>query len=196
MSDSRLNPPRWAFALLRSMLRPSDAESIPGDLLEEYREVRRPSLGRLRADAWYIRHVLSVLWRVVWPCVAAIAALRILSFPLPRGWNPSLVPAPGLSLLDALIFVWAGYYASTRTGRFSTGIVTSAVTSLLGFTIFFIYAAVTRPSLLLAPFEKPFIFVIMAILLGMALGFGMAAGLAGATAGRWLPPNRWRTRVS
>jgi hypothetical protein len=172
------------------MLRPSDFESIPGDLLEEYRAVRRPTLGRLRADAWYVEQVLSVLWRVVWPSVAAIAAVRMLSFPLPGGWNPSLVPAPGVSLLDGFILVWAGYYSSMWTGRFSTGIVTSAVTSFVGFTMFLIAAAVTRPTLLWAPFEKPFIFVIMAIMLAMALGFGLAAGIAGATAGRWLPSNR------
>ena len=196
MNDTQPSPPRWAYALLRSMLRPSDSESIPGDLLEEYREVRRPSLGQLRADAWYVTHVLSVLWRVVWPCVVAIAALRILSFALPPGWNPSLVPAPGTSVLDALVILWAGYYGSQRTGRVSTGIVISTVTSLLGFKMFFLYAAITRPSLLLAPFENPFIFVIMAVLLGIALGFGITAGIAGAAVGRWLPPSRWRTRIS
>jgi hypothetical protein len=178
------------------LLRPSDAESIPGDLLEEYREVRRPSLGRLHADAWYIKHVISVLWRVVWPCIVAIMALRILSFPLPRGWNPSLVPAPGTSVLDALIVVWAGYYGARRSGRLSTGIITSTATCLVGFTTFFVYAAITRPSLLIAPFGNPFIFVIMAVLLVIALGFGVAAGTAGAALGRWLPPSRWKARAS
>jgi hypothetical protein len=76
----------------------SDSEAIPGDLLEEYREVRCPSLGRRRANAWCVRHVLSVLWRVVWPCVVAIAALRILSFPLPGGWNPHLSCGPGITV--------------------------------------------------------------------------------------------------
>ena len=190
MSDTQQSPPRWAQALLKSLLKPSDSESVPGDLLEEYRDVRRPSLGRLRADAWYIEQMFSVLWRVAWPCIVAIIALRILSFPLPRGWNPGLAPAPGMSLVDALVFVWAGYYGSQRTGRFITGIVMSAVTSFLGFTTFFVYAAVTRPSLLLAPFEKPFIFVIMAILLTMAFSFGVAAGTIGAAAGRWSSFNR------
>jgi hypothetical protein len=190
MSDAQVSPPRWADALLKSLLKPPDFESVPGDLLEEYREVRRPCHGRLRADAWYIEQVFSVLWRLVWPCVVAIAALRILSFPLPGGWNPGLAPAPGLSLLDALIFLWAGYYGAQRSGRLITGVVTSSVTSFLGFTMFFIYAAITRPSLLLAPFENPFIFVIMAILLVMALGFGIAVGTVGAATGRWLSHNR------
>jgi len=196
MSDTQQSPPRWAQALLKSLLKPSDSESVPGDLLEEYRDVRRPSLGQLRADAWYVEQMFSVLWRVAWPCLVAIIAVRILSFPLPREWNPGLAPAPGLSLLDALVFVWAGYYGSQRTGRFSTGIVMAAVTSLLGFTTFFIYAAITMPSLLRAPFEKPFIFVIMAILLTMAFSFGIAAGTVGAAVGRWSSPNHGKASFS
>jgi len=196
MSDTQQSPPRWAQALLKSLLKPSDSESVPGDLLEEYRDVRRPSLGRLRADAWYVEQMFSVLWRVAWPCLVAIIAVRILSFPLPREWNPGLAPAPGLSLLDALVLVWAGYYGSQRTGRFSTGIVMAAVTSLLGFTTFFIYAAITMPSLLRAPFEKPFIFVIMAILLTMAFSFGIAAGTVGAAVGRWSSPNHGKASFS
>ena len=196
MSVTDRRPPRLAYALLKSLLRPSDSESIPGDLLEEYREVRCPSLGPLRADVWYMKQVLSVLWRVAWPCVVAIIALRIVSFPLPRGWNPSLVPAPGVSLLDALVFTWAGYYGSQKTGLFITGVVMASVTSLVGFTTFFIYAAVTSPSLLLSPFEKPFIFVIVATLLGLAQGFAVAAGIVGAAIGRWLPPSYSRARTS
>ena len=196
MNDTQPSPPRLAHALLRALLRPSDSESILGDLLEEYREVRRPSLGRLRADAWYSKHVLSVLWRVMWPYVLSIATLRMISFPLPNGWNPSLVPAPGVSLLDALVFLSAGYYGSQRSGQLHTGIVIAGATSFLGFTMFLVYAAITTPSLLLAPFEKPFIFVIMSILLVMALGFGIVAGTVGAAVGRWLPLARWKARLT
>ena len=103
---------------------------------------------------------------------------------------------PGASVLDAAIFVWAGYYGSQRSGRLSTGIVTATVTSVIGFTTFFVYAAITRPTLLLAPFGNPFIFVIMTILLAIAVAIGIVAGMAGAVAGRWLPPNRWRARLS
>jgi hypothetical protein len=167
-----------------------DSESIPGDLLEEYREVRRPSLRRIPADLWYIAHVLSMLWHTVWPCIVAIIALRIFSFPLPSGWNPSLVPAPGVSLLDALILLWAGYYSAQRTDRLSTSIVTAATTSLFGFMTFLLYAAVTTPSLLLAPVQKPFIFVITSVLLVIAMCFGIAVGLLGGALGRLLPAAR------
>jgi len=101
-----------------------------------------------------------------------------------------------VSLLDAVVFLSAGYYGSQRTGRLSTGIVISSVTSLVGFVVFFLYAAITRPNLLLVPFEKPFIFVITSIFLAMALGFGVVAGTVGGAVGRWLPPTRWRARLS
>ena len=184
MNETHSNPPRLAQALLRMLTKPMDAESIPGDLLEEYREVRFPSLGRTRANVWYIRHVLSMLWQIVWPCVAAVTALQVLSFPLPGGWNPSLLPAPGVSLLHAVILSWAGYYGARRTGRMSPGLLAAAVTSFCGFVTFSIVASVSMPGLVRAPFEKPFIFVIVFVLLSIALTFGVAAGLLGALVGR------------
>ena len=186
MTDDQPSPPRLAQSLLRTLLRPMDTESIPGDLLEEYREVRLPSLRRMRADVWYVKHVLSMLWRAVWPFIVAVIALRIFSFLLPSGWNPSLVPAPGVSLLDALILLLAGFYGAQRTGRLSTSIVTAGTTSLFGFITFLVYAAISIPSLLLAPLQKPFIFVIMFVLLGIAIFFGIALGLLGGTVGQRL----------
>jgi hypothetical protein len=195
MTDPFPNPPRWAHLLLMAVLNPADSETIPGDLLEEYREVRRPSLGRVRANLWYVRHVLSVLLRAVWPGMIAIAAVRMLSFPLPPGWNPSLVQAPGVSLLDAVIFLGVGYYGAQRTGRLAGGIVMSTLTSLLGFTVFLSYASMRDPSLLLAPFEKPFIVVILVTLLALTLSLGLVLGSLGAAAGRHLPPALRRARV-
>jgi hypothetical protein len=56
-SDS---PPHWAESLLIRLLKPRDRDSIPGDLLEEYREERLPATGRVCADFWYIRQVFSL----------------------------------------------------------------------------------------------------------------------------------------
>jgi hypothetical protein len=196
MTETRLNPPRVAHALLQVLVRPSDAESIPGDLLEEYREVRRPSMGRLRADVWYAKHVLSVLWRLMWPSAVAITVLRIASFPLPGGPNPSLVPAPGVSLIDAFILVWAGYRGSQRTGRINTGLIIAVATSVVGYTTFVAYALAVDPTLIRAPFKKPFIFAILSIVALMALGFGLAAGTAGAAAGRLVRSTRPKARLT
>ena len=78
MTSDAMNPPRWAEAMLRSLVRPSDGESISGDLLEEYRAARRPPLGALGANVWYIKHVLSVLWQLIRPSALALAGLSIL----------------------------------------------------------------------------------------------------------------------
>lgn len=67
MTSNEPSPPRWAEAMLLSLLRPADRESIAGDLLEEYRAARRPSLGALRANAWYVKHALSMLWHLIRP---------------------------------------------------------------------------------------------------------------------------------
>src|SRR4051812_17054740 len=101
-------PPLLAQALLHVVVRPRDADSIAGDLLEEYRVARRPALGALLANGWYIGQVLSVVGRLVWPFALALVAARsvlaaLMLFPLSGGWNPSLIPAPNVSLLDAVL---------------------------------------------------------------------------------------------
>jgi hypothetical protein len=195
MIDIHTVPPRWAYALLRAVLRPADVESVPGDLLEEYRATRRPSLGRFGADVWYVRQVGSIVWRVVWPFVAAAVALRVLAFPLPGPWNPSLVQTPGVSVVDACVFVWVGFVAGRRTGRLVSGIVCAGLTGFASIAMLFVYAAVRYPALLRAPFEKPFIVAIVITLFAIAVGFAMVFGTVGAAAGRVFAALPGRTRV-
>jgi len=54
-------PPLWAESLLIGFLPPRGREAISGDLLEEYREERLPTLGRMRANFWYFRQVTSIV---------------------------------------------------------------------------------------------------------------------------------------
>jgi hypothetical protein len=196
MTDTPPNPPRWAQALLGCLSRPTDRDPIAGDLLEEYREVRHPALGRLPADTWYVKHVISVLWRIVWPSALPMAAVKLLTPVWPVGWIPSLVPLPNVSALDALALLWAGYYGSRRTGLIRTGTVTSAATSLLALAALFVYAVMTTPGLLLALVEKPFILVIMGIILAVAVGFALLAGALGGAVGRWSAPIALGPRAS
>lgn len=193
MTSKDASPPRWAEALLRSLVRPSDRESISGDLLEEYRVARRPSLGALGADAWYIKHVLSVLVRLMWPPCALLLVVLTLGALIPAtegravGYG-SPVRAPGISLLHALSYAWAGYYGFRRTHLIATGMLAAGLTSLMGVMVFFAAAAIENPGLLLAPFSKPFIFVILAICLLLALGYGILMGAVGGVIGRWMAP--------
>ena len=209
MTINEPSPPRWAEAMLRSLLRPADRESISGDLLEEYRAARRPALGARRANAWYVKHVVSVLWHLIRPCALVLVGtdvVRVLlgalghwssgnatPFLLAADRHTSMVwqscQAPGVSLVDALIYLWAGYHGFQRTRLIRTGMLAAGGTSFVGFTTLFTAMAIRTPVLLLAPFSKPFIFVILATLLLIALGYGTLVGAIGAVVGRWTAPD-------
>ena len=59
-------PPRWLQQTLLLFLRPRDRETIAGDLLEEYREEKLPSLGYRRANRWYRRQIISFACVQIW----------------------------------------------------------------------------------------------------------------------------------
>jgi hypothetical protein len=58
-------PPRWAEIAIERILAETDGQTVAGDLREEYVEAILPRLGRLRADLWYLRQVLSLAPRGV-----------------------------------------------------------------------------------------------------------------------------------
>jgi hypothetical protein len=114
-------PPQWAERLLRLVLPPADRDTITGDLLEEYREVIRPTHGPVGARRWYLRQAASLILRwnspaqwAIW--LGAAAALAVAFFmrhhvqpPFPAGAWASLAILGGaaLSLRPAdLGFLW------------------------------------------------------------------------------------------
>jgi hypothetical protein len=127
MKNTETNPPRWADAILHCLLKPCDRDSTAGDLLEEYRAARRPSLGAVRADVWYLAQVFSILWRLIRPGALVLAAQSVIlaltvfrpglhaphqsslaqptfaSAAISIVWYGSVVGAPGISILDAAI---------------------------------------------------------------------------------------------
>ena len=146
-----VNPPKAAQALISGFIRQQEVDAITGDLLEAYRADKRPALGKYGANVWYVRQALSIIGRVVWPGVVAILVLRIVSFPLAKGWNPSLVPSPGTSILDALVLVSAAYYGAARTGRVITGVLASMLTASIGFGFFARSSSLRRSNTLFMP---------------------------------------------
>ena len=76
-SSPSVQPPQWAEAVLRVILAPEDAETVSGDLIEEYRESVRPSRGRLSADVWFVRQVAGFAWRATWAWGLLLAALTL-----------------------------------------------------------------------------------------------------------------------
>jgi hypothetical protein len=78
-THSEPSPPWWAEAVLRSVLKPEDRESVSGDLLEEYREAIVSALGPA-ADRWYLRQVASFLFRPSWPWGAILGAALVIRY--------------------------------------------------------------------------------------------------------------------
>jgi hypothetical protein len=212
MKSDETKPPRWAEAMLRSLVRVSDRESISGDLLEEYRAARRPSLGALRANIWYIKHVLSVLWQLIRPSALVLAGTSfllaltvfrpghhavqhspempplLLSLLVKGLWYGSIVPCPGTSLLDALIYFCAGYYGFQQTRLIRAGLLGAAATSIVGTTVLFAAAAMITPGLVLAVAVNPLLLLIFSVYLLVPLGYAVLMGAMGGVVGRWLPP--------
>jgi hypothetical protein len=217
MKRREVTPPRWADALLRSLLRPEDRESTSGDLLEEYRAVRRPSLGLLRADVWYIRQVATVLWPLIWPGALLLAVQAVflaltvfrpghhathpireapsvwLSFTLKIFWYGSIVGAPGVSLFDGAIYFFTAYGGFQRTRLTMTGIVASAASSLVGFVVLYASAALVTPGLAVALFANPALFLILSVHMLIVLAYAALVGTLGGTFSRWVPLPRRAT---
>ena len=70
--------PRWMESILLLMLPPRDRDSVAGDLHEEFNG-RLAQMGRLRANLWYARQVLSFLPHHVATVIARSPALIALS---------------------------------------------------------------------------------------------------------------------
>jgi hypothetical protein len=126
-------PPRWAVALLPLLLRADEAETVTGDLIEEYRDTVYPLSGRWRADAWFVRQVAGFAWRTasLWGLLlAAFMTGRFLldTFAPPANWGPrSSVTTWSVILL----YLIAGAWAARRTGRARTGAVVAIGTHLI-----------------------------------------------------------------
>jgi hypothetical protein len=212
MTNKEPSPPRWAEAVLRCLLRPPDRESVSGDLLEEYRAARRPALGAVRANAWYIKHVLSVLWYLIRPYALVLAGQSILlaltvfrpghhaPHPSPQMrpvflslmvkvlWYGSITGAPGVSLFDAVIYVFAASRGVQRTGLIKTGMLGAAGASVVGFTVLFAAAAFITPSLALATFANPLLFAFMLVYLLVPLAYAVLLGALAGLVVRWIVP--------
>jgi hypothetical protein len=210
MKNTEANPPRWAETILQCLLKPSDRDSTVGDLLEEYRAARRPSLGAVRANVWYIVQVLSILWRLIQPAVLVMTAQSVFlaltvfrpghhaPHPLPLGlptlgsialsivWYGSLVGTPGVSVFDAAIYFLVSYRGVQRTGRIATGVLLAGVTSGVAMLVLFIAAATITPGLAMAVVEQPLLLLILSVYVMVPLAYSALMGLLAGIVGRWM----------
>ena len=130
-------PPRWAEALLRTLLKPADFESVSGDLLEQYRDSIYPARGRRRADFWYASQVFAF----VSPGARFFAALFSAQFlartavdwfvpPMDFHTRSTVSTALGVGMLLA-----AGFWAAWRSDSFATGAVAGVMSAGLASVI-------------------------------------------------------------
>ena len=125
------NPPRWAEALLRALLKPGDFEGVSGDLLEQYRDSIHPARGQLRADWWYATQVFTF----VSPGIRLFAALFSAQFLVRTATDWFQPPATFFfrstisTALGIGILVTAGFWAAWRSGSFATGALAGTLTA-------------------------------------------------------------------
>ncbi len=134
-------PPVFAQDLLKWLVPVSSEESIPGDLLEEYRENVRPSRGERRANLWYFRQVAGFLWRLSWMFVILNATAWIVRSLFDTFAPPGLAPhsyqfRSALSTYSTVgTCLLAGLYAGYRTGQARAGLLTAAAAAAIGLAI-------------------------------------------------------------
>ena len=116
MAD-HLMPPVWAERVLCWMLPVDDRETVPGDLLEMYRDTIVPMRGRAAADRWYVGQVLGFAWRSAWVWITLFSAAQIartaLDWFIPvSDFGPRSM---GSTAIAASILIAAGFLIAWRT---------------------------------------------------------------------------------
>jgi hypothetical protein len=115
------------------VLRADARETVSGDLLEEYRDARVPTIGRWRADLWYWRQIGGMWLRAYWMFVVPVIALIVIhdvfnTFRAPSGASyldgvPSRIVVPLSPLFAIGLFAIVAAYGTWRTQRWSGGFV-------------------------------------------------------------------------
>lgn len=130
-SSTSENPPRWADALLRMLVRRDDIETVSGDLLEEYRETVRPALGGRRANVWYVAQVLGFIPPACWVLGGTQGAAMVIRDAF--DWFVPTTDFNTRSLVTTLtalaLFLAAGLWVAWRSGSLRSGLLAGFVTS-------------------------------------------------------------------
>ena len=128
------------------LLPPDDAETVSGDLIEEYRETVYPSRGSWRADLWFVRQVSSFAWRggLIWGVLLALAFLVhptvMLGIWQPRGWPPRPAWQPNGMVLELAVILMTVFLLAARsawrTGHVGSGMIVALSIGAVGSVVF------------------------------------------------------------
>jgi len=136
-SSEFAKPPRWAVAILPLLLRSAEAETVAGDLIEEYRDTVYPAAGGWRADLWFVRQVAGFAWRAAAPWGLALAAAISVRFAFDTFAPPASYAARSFvtTWSAILLYLLAAARASRRTGRAATGTLVALGAHAIGWTV-------------------------------------------------------------
>jgi len=136
-SSEFAKPPRWAMAVLPLLLRSEEAETVTGDLIEEYRDTVYPASGALRADIWFIRQVAGFAWRTAAGWGLLLAAFISGRFLLDTFAPPASYFARSFftTWSSVLLYLLAGAWAARKTGHARTGILAAVASHAIGWIV-------------------------------------------------------------
>jgi hypothetical protein len=127
----------WTTAVLSLLMPPDEAETVAGDLIEEYRDTVYPAAGKWRADFWLARQVAGFVWRVplAWGLLVAV-------FIAGRFVADTLAPPASYAARSffttwssILLYLMAGAWGARRTGRLLAGVLLAAGAHAIGWTL-------------------------------------------------------------
>jgi hypothetical protein len=139
VADRLVHPPAWAERTLRLLLARDTAETVAGDLLEEYRLSVYPSRSRWQAEVWYVGQVLGFIGWIPIVCGLALAVLLgtravLDTFDPPADWGPRSALSTW-SAVTVYLVASAGY--SWHRGRIAGAALIALATHVLAWTLAF-----------------------------------------------------------
>ncbi len=157
-----IRPPRWMESLLRLLLDPVNAETVSGDLIEEYRESIYPRKGKRRADLWFLRQVAGFAWRSAFVGAVILAILvsgrfAYDTFAPPADWGPRSAFSTWSSMA---MYLFVGFWAARRTRLVRTGMLIAVSTHLIAHvlsivvTVVLFFAVIRHDSAMLTLFYQ------------------------------------------
>ena len=127
----------WVSLVLALLLPADEAETVAGDLIEEYRDTVYPAVGRRRADLWLVWQVAGFLWRMPLAWGLLVAACLSARFALDTFSPPASYAARSFvtTWSSILLYLAAGAWAARRTGRARTGTLAALAAHAIGWTL-------------------------------------------------------------
>ncbi len=127
----------WTMAVLSLLMPPDEAETVAGDLIEEYRDSVYPAAGRWRAELWLARQVAGFLWRapLAWgSLVAVFIAGRFVAdtFAPPASYAARSFFTTWSSIA---LYLVAGAWGGRRSGRVLAGVLLAAGAHAIGWAL-------------------------------------------------------------